>query len=277
MADLVACVIALETEMMILRQVIDHLNGHIATLLSTIRYLRQAITSLQDVAFEAKNDELDLEFGGKEETDGTVEDSDGNPNASDDRSNITNDASDGAYSGDGCDGGDEVGDDVEATSSPTPPESSASIGDVPETPWVSVLTTTAEEAMTSATTEGGDGNGNSDGGSDTMDESPLCTEARVDANKCFVGTGAQSGDGMEERASEAQVDGSGGGDEERVPERTVVEEARLALRGWGAFGEPIYVPLLHSVEPSLLKAYRLMRPTCDEMLVLRDCSQHLFE
>ncbi|KAI8547433.1 hypothetical protein RHMOL_Rhmol07G0195000 [Rhododendron molle] len=53
----------LEAEMAALRQEIEHLNGHIATLLSTICSLRRAITSLQDAAFEAENDNLDLEFG----------------------------------------------------------------------------------------------------------------------------------------------------------------------------------------------------------------------
>ncbi|KAG5557472.1 hypothetical protein RHGRI_007644 [Rhododendron griersonianum] len=59
--------------MMIFRQEIDHLNGHIATLLSTICSLCRAISSLQDATFGAKNDELDLVLRGEQETDGTAE------------------------------------------------------------------------------------------------------------------------------------------------------------------------------------------------------------
>ncbi|KAG5562482.1 hypothetical protein RHGRI_005268 [Rhododendron griersonianum] len=62
-------------------------------------------------AFVAKNDELDLEFGEEQESNGTAEDSDGNPNALDDRSDAADDASDSANSGDGSDGRDEVGSD----------------------------------------------------------------------------------------------------------------------------------------------------------------------
>lgn len=98
--------------MAVFREEIEHLNGHIATLLSTICSLHRAITSLQDATFGAGIDDLDQEFGRGQEAEGTKEDSDGNPNASDDRSNVANDATHGANSGDGSDGGDEVGDDA---------------------------------------------------------------------------------------------------------------------------------------------------------------------
>lgn len=65
--------------------------------------LRQAITNLQDAAFKARDDELDLEFRGEQESNGTAENNDGNPNASDDCSDAADDAFDGANSGDGSD------------------------------------------------------------------------------------------------------------------------------------------------------------------------------
>lgn len=102
----------LEAEMGVFHEEIEHLNGHIATLFSTIRSLRRAISNLQDAAFEAGNDELDPEFRGGQEAEGTEEDSDVNPNASDDRSNAANDASDGANLGSGDDGRNEVDDDA---------------------------------------------------------------------------------------------------------------------------------------------------------------------
>lgn len=60
------------------------------------------ISNLQDATFEAKDDELDPEFGGEQEAKGIGEDSDGNPYASDDHSNAADDASDGANSGTGA-------------------------------------------------------------------------------------------------------------------------------------------------------------------------------
>lgn len=98
--------------MAILCEEIEHLNCHIATLLSTICFLRRPITSLQDAAFGAGNDKLDPEFRGGQEAEGTEEDSDENPNASDDRSDAANDASDGANLGSRDDGGNEVDDDA---------------------------------------------------------------------------------------------------------------------------------------------------------------------
>ncbi|KAI8555095.1 hypothetical protein RHMOL_Rhmol05G0147700 [Rhododendron molle] len=73
------CVSMLEAEMAVLRQEIEDLNGHIATLLSTIRSLRRGISSLQDAAFGAKRDNLNPEFGGGQEAEGTEEGRDGNP------------------------------------------------------------------------------------------------------------------------------------------------------------------------------------------------------
>lgn len=112
MVGLSAPVSMLEVEMAMLCQKIKHLNDHIATLLSTIHSFQRAISSLQDAAFAAERDNLDLEFGGGQEAEKIEEDSDGNPNASDNRSDAANDASKGANSGDRSDGGDGVGDDA---------------------------------------------------------------------------------------------------------------------------------------------------------------------
>lgn len=55
---------------------------------------------------------------------------------------------------------------VEVTLSPIPPESSATVRGVSETLGVYVLVTTVEEAVASATTEGGDGGNGGNGGGD---------------------------------------------------------------------------------------------------------------
>lgn len=99
--SLIARVITLEAEMAFFREEIDRLNHHIATLVSTIRTIRRAISNLQDVAVDAQDDELDPEFAEQRESNDTAEDSEGNLNGSDDRSDDVNDASDGANSGGG--------------------------------------------------------------------------------------------------------------------------------------------------------------------------------
>lgn len=99
--SLVTHVIAFETEMRSLRQGIDFLTQQIITFLSTIRFLRRAISNLQDAAFDVQENELDPKFKEKLES----SDSDGNPNSLDDHSDSANDATNGAHSGDGSEWG----------------------------------------------------------------------------------------------------------------------------------------------------------------------------
>lgn len=96
--NLVKRVITFEAEMAFFRKEIDRLNHHVATLVSTIRTLRRTISNLQDVAFDALDDELDPEFAEERKFESTAEDSEGNPNKLDNHSNDANDASDGANS-----------------------------------------------------------------------------------------------------------------------------------------------------------------------------------
>ncbi|KAG5524029.1 hypothetical protein RHGRI_030887 [Rhododendron griersonianum] len=103
MADLRARVAVLETKVRILREEIVHISVHIASVLTSLQALRRAVSNLQDMAFDAADDGLDLEFGDAAAAEQNAdEDSDGNLNASDDRSDAAND---GADSGDGGDGG----------------------------------------------------------------------------------------------------------------------------------------------------------------------------
>lgn len=112
MRDLGASMRDLEGEVAHLREVVTLLWVQLSSLQSTMHMLQKVISSLQDDAFEAKMEALDLEFGSykpaKEEDDGE-EDSNDNPNASDDLSDAANDASDKADFGDD-DGGDNVDD-----------------------------------------------------------------------------------------------------------------------------------------------------------------------
>lgn len=137
-----------------------------------------------------------------------------------------------------------------------------------------------------------------------LGKDPLVAEEPVDMESIFVGTGTSAGSsrpiGMGDFLESASVEDlaetlrveprlatvllaaykeerQADKEEVLVPRRTVVEEARMALRGRGLFEKESYMPFLHAVEPSHLEAYKPRRAMYDEMLVLRDRLQHLSE
>ncbi|KAG5548768.1 hypothetical protein RHGRI_014202 [Rhododendron griersonianum] len=86
-------VASLEAEMGFYCEEIEQLNAQIVRLISTIRTLRRAVSSLQDFAFDQVDDKHDPEYAPGRESDETANDVSGDPNGSDDRSDGANDAS----------------------------------------------------------------------------------------------------------------------------------------------------------------------------------------